>query len=158
MAKAASNYMNAQLIKMEALTNGYAEGIALDSSGHLSEGSGENLFVVREGKLLTPPLVSSVLPGITRDTVLTLAREMGMEVAEQALAREMLYIADEAFMCGTAAEITPIRSVDRIPVGTGKPGPITLKLQERYLSIAQGHAKDTHGWLTLCHQPVAAGR
>lgn len=158
MAKAASNYMNAQLIKMEALTNGYAEGIALDASGHLSEGSGENLFVVREGKLLTPPLASSVLPGITRDTLVTLAGEMGYTVVEQPLARELLYIAEEAFMCGTAAEVTPIRSVDRIPVGNGKPGPITLKLQERYLSIAEGRAEDKHGWLTLCNQPVAAGR
>jgi branched-chain amino acid aminotransferase len=158
MAKAASNYMNAQLIKMEALTNGYAEGIALDASGHLSEGSGENLFVVREGNLLTPPLASSVLPGITRETVATLAREMGLTVTEQPLARELLYIADEAFMCGTAAEITPIRSVDRIPVGAGKPGPITLRLQERYLAIAQGRAEDTHGWLTLCNQAVGAGR
>jgi branched-chain amino acid aminotransferase len=158
MAKAASNYMNAQLIKMEALTNGYAEGIALDASGHLSEGSGENLFVVREGKLMTPPLASSVLPGITRESVVTLAREMGLTVIEQPLARELLYIAEEAFMCGTAAEITPIRSVDRIPVGKGKPGPITLKLQERYLAIAEGRTEDTHGWLTLCNQPVAAER
>lgn len=158
MAKAASNYMNAQLIKMEALTNGYAEGIALDSNGQLSEGSGENIFVVREGKLFTPPLASSVLPGITRDTVMTLAREMDLAVTEQPLARELLYIADEAFMCGTAAEITPIRSVDRIPIGKGKPGPITLKLQERYLSIVMGRAEDTHGWLTLCNQPVAASR
>jgi branched-chain amino acid aminotransferase len=158
MAKAASNYMNAQLIKMEALTNGYAEGIALDASGFLSEGSGENLFVVREGKLLTPPLASSVLPGITRDSIVTLAGEMGITVIEQPLAREILYIADEAFMCGTAAEVTPIRSVDRIPVGKGKPGPMTLRLQECYLAIAEGRAEDTHGWLTVCHQPVAAGR
>ncbi len=158
MAKAASNYMNAQLIKMEALTNGYAEGIALDASGQLSEGSGENLFVVRDGKLMTPPLASSVLPGITRDSLVTLAREMDIPVVEQALARELLYIADEAFMCGTAAEVTPIRSVDRILVGKGKPGPITLKLQERYLAIAEGKAEDTHGWLTHCNQPVAAGR
>jgi branched-chain amino acid aminotransferase len=158
MAKAASNYMNAQLIKMEALTNGYAEGIALDSSGFLSEGSGENLFVVREGKLLTPPLASSVLPGITRDTIVTLAGEMGLTVVEQPLAREILYIADEAFLCGTAAEVTPIRSVDRIPVGKGKPGPVTLKLQERYLAIAEGRAEDARGWLTPCNQPVVAGR
>ena len=158
MAKAASNYMNAQLIKMEALTNGYAEGIALDTSGQLSEGSGENLFVIRDGKLMTPPLASSVLPGITRETLVTLAREMNIPVVEQPLARELLYIADEAFMCGTAAEVTPIRSVDRIPVGKGKPGPITLKLQERYLAIAQGQVEDSHGWLTLCNQPVAAGR
>lgn len=158
MAKAASNYMNAQLIKMEALTNGYAEGIALDTSGQVSEGSGENLFAVRDGKLYTPPLASSVLPGITRQTVVTLAREMGFTVAEQPLAREFLYIADEMFFSGTAVEITPIRSVDRILVGKGKPGPITLKLQDRYLSIVSGRAEDTHGWLTLCNQPVAVGR
>ena len=158
MAKAASNYMNAQLIKMEALTNGYAEGIALDANGQVSEGSGENLFAVREGTLYTPPLASSVLPGITRDSITTLAREMGMTVSEQPLAREFLYIADELFFTGTAAEVTPIRSVDRIVVGKGKPGPITLKLQQSYLAIAEGRAEDAHGWLTLCNQPVAAGR
>ena len=158
MAKAASNYMNAQLIKMEALTNGYAEGIALDASGQVSEGSGENLFVVRDGALSTPPLASSVLPGITRDTVITLGREMGYTVTEQPMAREMLYIADELFFTGTAVEITPIRSVDRIVVGKGQPGPITLNLQKRYLALVQGQAEEAHGWLTLCNQPVAAGR
>jgi len=158
MAKAASNYMNAQLIKMEALTNGYTEGIALDASGHISEGSGENIFVVRDGKIHTPPLASSVLPGITRDSVITLARELGFEVVEQELAREILYIADEVFFTGTAAEITPIRSVDRIVVGAGKPGPITKKLQERFLSIVEGRTEDRYGWLTLCNQPVAAAR
>jgi branched-chain amino acid aminotransferase len=158
MAKAASNYMNAQLIKMEAITNGYTEGIALDASGHISEGSGENIFVVRDGKIHTPPLASSVLPGITRDSVITLARELGLEVVEQELAREILYIADEVFFTGTAAEITPIRSVDRIPVGTGKPGPVTKRLQERFLSIVEGRAEDKYGWLTLCTQPVPAGR
>lgn len=158
MAKAASNYMNAQLIKMEAVTNGYVEGIALDASGHLSEGSGENLFVVRDGKILTPPLASAILPGITRDSVITLAQEMGIPVIEQSLAREILYIADETFFTGTAAEITPIRSVDRIVVGEGRPGPITRKLQERFLSIVQGKAEDKYGWLTFCNQPVAANR
>ncbi len=158
MAKAASNYMNAQLIKMEAITNGYVEGIALDPSGHISEGSGENIFLARDGRIFTPPLASSVLPGITRDSVMTLARELGCEVSEQALAREMLYIADEVFFTGTAAEITPIRSVDRIVVGQGKPGPITKKLQERFLSIVEGRAEDKYGWLTLCNQPVAAER
>lgn len=157
MAKAAANYMNAQLIKMEAIANGYVEGIALDTSGYVSEGSGENIFVVREGKIYTPPLASSVLPGITRDSVLTLAREMGYPVSEQPLAREMLYIADEIFFTGTAAEITPIRSVDRIVIGQGQPGPITRKLQERFLAIVQGHADDKYGWLTFCNQPVAAG-
>jgi branched-chain amino acid aminotransferase len=158
MAKAASNYMNAQLIKMEAVTNGYVEGIALDPSGHISEGSGENIFLVRDGRIFTPPLASSVLPGITRDSVMTLARELGHEVSEQPLAREMLYIADEVFFTGTAAEITPIRSVDRIVVGQGKPGPITKKLQERFLSIVEGRAEDKYGWLTLCNQPVVAER
>jgi branched-chain amino acid aminotransferase len=158
MAKAASNYMNAQLIKMEAITNGYVEGIALDPSGHISEGSGENIFLARDGRIFTPPLASSVLPGITRDSVMTLARELGCEVSEQALAREMLYIADEVFFTGTAAEITPIRSVDRIVVGQGKPGPITKKLQERFLSIVEGRAEDKYGWLTLCNQPVVAER
>ncbi len=158
MAKAAANYMNAQLIKMEAITNGYVEGIALDPSGNVSEGSGENIFVVRDGKLYTPPLGSSVLPGITRDSVITLAHELGFTVIEQIIAREMLYIADEVFFTGTAAEISPIRSVDRIVVGAGKPGPITKKLQERFLSIVEGRAEDRYGWLTLCNQPVAAGR
>jgi len=156
MAKAAANYMNAQLIKMEAVTNGYVEGIALDASGYVSEGSGENIFLVREGKLMTPPLGSSVLPGITRDCVMTLAQEMGIPVIEQSVAREMLYIADEIFFTGTAAEITPIRSVDRIIIGKGQPGPITRKLQERFLSIVSGQAHDAYGWLTYCDLPVTA--
>ena len=158
IAKAAANYMNSQLVKMEALTNGYTEGITLDASGHISEGSGENIFVVREGKIITPPLSSSILPGITRDSVITLAQELGYTVIEQAISREMLYIADEVFFTGTAAEITPIRSVDRIVVGKGQPGPITLSLQARFLSIVQGQAEDKYGWLTLCHQPVGAAR
>jgi len=158
IAKSAANYMNSQLVKMEALTNGYAEGISLDASGHVSEGSGENLFIVREGKIITTPLSSSILPGITRDSVITLARELGYPVMEQTLSREMLYIADEVFFTGTAAEITPIRSVDRIVVGKGQPGPITLSLQERFLSIVQGQAEDKYGWLTLCSQPVAVAR
>ncbi len=156
MAKAASNYMNAQLIKMEAVTNGYVEGIALDPAGSISEGSGENVFLVRDGKIFTPPLASSVLPGITRDSVITLAQELGYAVSEQPLAREMLYISDEVFFTGTAAEITPVRSVDRIVVGKGQPGPITRKLQDRFLAIVEGRAEDTHGWLTLSTQPVAA--
>jgi branched-chain amino acid aminotransferase len=158
MAKAAANYMNAQLIKMEAITNGYVEGIALDPSGNVSEGSGENIFVVRDGKLITPPLGSSVLAGITRDSIMTLANEFGIPVVEQIIAREMLYIADEVFFTGTATEVAPIRSVDRITVGAGKPGPITQKLQERFLSIVEGRAEDKYGWLTLCSQPVAAER
>ncbi len=158
MAKAASNYMNAQLIKMEALTNGYVEGIALDASGHVSEGSGENIFLVRDGKILTPPLSSSVLPGITRESVITLAQELGTTVIEQPVARELLYLAEEVFFTGTAAEITPIRSVDRIVVGVGQPGPLTRKLQEQFLAIVEGHAEDKYGWLSFCNQPVAAGR
>ena len=157
MAKSAANYMNAQLIKMEAITNGYTEGISLDASGHVSEGSGENIFVIREGKIFTPPLSASVLPGITRDSIITLAHEMGFAVSEQNIAREMLYIADEVFFTGTAAEVTPIRSVDRIVVGKGQPGPVTCALQERFLSIVQGKADDKYGWLTVCNQPVAAG-
>jgi branched-chain amino acid aminotransferase len=143
---------------MEAITNGYTEGISLDVSGHVSEGSGENIFVIREGKIFTPPLSASVLPGVTRDSVITLAHEMGYVVSEQNIAREMLYIADELFFTGTAAEVTPIRSVDRIVVGKGQPGPVTLALQERFLSIVQGKAEDKYGWLTVCNQPVAAGR
>jgi branched-chain amino acid aminotransferase len=156
MAKAASNYMNAQLIKMEAITNGYVEGIALDHNGNISEGSGENIFVVREGKMFTPPL--AILPGITRDSIIQLADEAGIPVIEQELPREILYIADEVFFTGTAAEVTPVRSVDRIVVGKGEPGPVTKKLQERFLSIVQGQAEDKYGWLTYSHQPVAASR
>ncbi len=158
MAKAAANYMNSQLIKMEAITNGYTEGISLDSNGYVSEGSGENIFVVREGKIFTPPLSASVLPGITRDSVIVLAKELGYPLVEQNIAREMLYIADEVFFTGTAAEITPIRSVDRIVVGKGQPGAVTRALQERFLAIVQGLADDKYGWLTLCNQPVAAAR
>ncbi len=157
MAKAAANYMNSQLIKMEAITNGFVEGIALDTTGNLSEGSGANIFVVQADKILTPPLTSAVLPGITRDSVITLAQEIGYTVIDQALPREVLYIADELFFCGTAAEVTPIRSVDRIVISKGQPGPITRKLQERYLAIAHGRAEDRYGWLTLCNQPVVAG-
>jgi branched-chain amino acid aminotransferase len=158
MSKASANYMNAQLIQMEAQANGYTEGIALDTAGHVSEGSGENIFVIRDGKIFTPPLAASVLPGITRDSVITLARELGYTVMEQNLARELLYIADEIFFTGTAAEITPIRSVDRITVGQGQPGPVTRRLQEQFLAIVEGRAEDRHGWLTFCNEPVAAGR
>lgn len=147
LAKAGGNYMNSQLIKMEALANGYAEGIALDADGHVSEGSGENLFLVRNGVVYTPPLTSSILSGITRDTVMTLLREMGVEVREQVLPREMLYIADELFFTGTAAEVTPIRSVDRITVGAGRRGPITAAVQEAFFGIVQGERPDRYGWL-----------
>lgn len=151
LAKAGANYMNSQLIRMEADRNGYAEGIALDASGTISEGSGENIFVVRDGKIHTPPLSSSVLPGITRDTVVTLARELGIPIVETVIPREMLYIADEVFFSGTAAEITPVRSVDKSPIGAGRRGPVTERLQKAFFDIVEGKATDTHGWLT----PVA---
>ena len=150
MAKSVANYANAQLIKMEAVVDGYAEGIALDTNGHISEGSGQNVFIVREGIIYTPPISSSVLWGITRDSVITIARELGFEVREQALPRETLYLADEVFFVGTAVEVTPIRSVDRIKVGRGHRGPITEALQERFFQIVRGDIPDTHGWL----QPV----
>jgi len=155
MAKSAGNYMNSQLIKIEAVKGGFAEGIALDSQGYVSEGSGENLFVVSKGRLLTPPLVSSVLPGITRDSVLALARHLGIPVEEKALPREMLYLADELFFTGTAAEITPILSVDRHAVGAGSRGPITAALQKAFFDVIEGNASDEHGWLTFV--PALAG-
>ncbi|OFV93538.1 MAG: branched chain amino acid aminotransferase [Acidobacteria bacterium RIFCSPLOWO2_12_FULL_54_10] len=148
-AKAASNYMNAQLIRMEAEINGYAEGIALDTRGFVSEGSGENIFLVLGDKIMTPPLHSSILPGITRDSVITLCREMGLNVQEQDVPREMLYLADEVFFVGTAAEITALRSVDRITVGNGKRGPITEKLQNAFFAIVEGRVPDRFGWLTM---------
>jgi len=156
MAKAAANYMNAQLIRMEAEINGYAEGIALDPSGFLSEGSGENVFVVWQGKILTPPLSASVLPGITRDSVMTICAELGLVVAEQDIPREMLYLADEVFFVGTAAEVTPLRSIDRIPVGNGKRGPITEKIQQEFFAIVEGKRPDRHGWLTPVQAPRPA--
>ncbi|MDQ1471121.1 MAG: branched-chain amino acid aminotransferase [Bryobacterales bacterium] len=148
LSKAGANYMNSQLIKMEAMANGYSEGIALDKSGYVSEGSGENVFVVRDGKIVTPPLGTSVLPGITRDTILTLAAEMGIQIVEQVMPRELLYIADEVFFSGTAVEITPVRSIDRIPVGKGRRGPVTEKLQKEFFAIVNGAKPDSHGWLT----------
>lgn len=155
LAKAGGNYMNSQLIRMEAEVNGYSEGIALDAAGYVSEGSGENIFVIRDGKMLTPPLGASVLPGITRDTVVTLARSIGIEIVEGLIPREALYIADEMFFCGTAVEITPIRSVDRIMVGKGKRGPITEKLQKEFFGIVEGKAPDKFNWLTAVPQAVA---
>ena len=148
LAKAAGNYMNSQLVRMQAHLDGYAEGIALDESGKISEGSGENIFVVRDGRIHTPPMASSVLPGITRDSVLTLARELGIPVVETEIPREMLYIADEVFFTGTAAEVTPIRSVDKISIGSGRRGPITERLQKAFFDVVTGHAPDKHGWLT----------
>jgi branched-chain amino acid aminotransferase len=158
LAKAGANYMNSQLIRMEAHLNGYAEGIALDTHGYVSEGSGENIFVVRDGKILTPPLGASVLPGITRDTVFQLAQALGIPLVETIVPREMLYIADEVFFSGTAAEITPIRSVDRIVVGKGSRGPVTEKLQRAFFDVIEGRAEDHFGWLTPVgvQQPVGA--
>ena len=153
MAKAGANYMNSQLIKMEAIMNGYAEGIALDVNGYVSEGSGENLFVVRNGVLQTAPLGNSVLPGITRDSVLQIARELGIPVAESGIPREMLYISDEVFFTGTAAEVTSIRSVDKITVGNGEIGPITRSIQKEFYAIVRGEKPDRHGWLT----PIPVG-
>jgi branched-chain amino acid aminotransferase len=148
IAKCGSNYMNSQLIKMEAILNGYAEGIALANDGCVSEGSGENFFLVRDGIVFTPPLSSSILLGITRDSIIHLAREMGLEVLEQRIPRGLLYVADEAFFTGTAAEVSPIRSIDKIPVGKGEPGPITHKLQDAFFGLIRGDVKDVHGWLT----------
>jgi branched-chain amino acid aminotransferase len=151
MAKSVANYANSSLIKMEAVLDGYSEGIALDPEGHLSEGSGQNLFLVRDEILYTPPLAASVLPGITRDSVMALARDLGFTVREQDLPREMLYVADEVFFAGTAAEITPIRSVDKIAVGAGKRGPVTAAIQQAFFDCINGKIPDRHGWLT----PVA---
>jgi branched-chain amino acid aminotransferase len=145
--------MNSQLIKMEAIINGYVEGIALDANGYVSEGSGENVFIVRNGVLQTAPLGNSVLPGITRDSVLQIARELGISVVEQGIPRELLYIAEEAFLTGTAAEITPIRSVDKISVGKGVAGTVTKAIQKEFYGIVHGEKADRFGWLT----PVPVG-
>jgi branched-chain amino acid aminotransferase len=158
LAKASANYANSQLIKMEAIMDGYAEGIALDSAGHLSEGSGENLFLVRDGVIYTPPLTASILPGITRDSVITIARRLGYTVREEMLPREMLYISNEAFFAGTAVEITPIRSVDKIVIGSGSRGPVTAALQRTYFEIINGEIPDTYGWLTYVYAEEAALR
>ena len=147
IAKAGGHYMNSQLIKMEAVNNGYAEGIALDATGYVSEGSGENLFLVRDGIVHTPALAHSVLSGLTRDSVMQISRRMGLEVREEAIPREWLYIADELFFAGTAAEITPIRSVDRIEVGSGSLGPITERIQSEFFGIIRGDKKDPDNWL-----------
>jgi branched-chain amino acid aminotransferase len=147
LAKTSANYANSSLIKMEAIADGYSEGIALDTAGYLSEGSGQNLFVVRDNVILTPPASASILPGITRDSVITLAKDHGFEVREEMLPRELLYIADEVFFAGTAVEITPIRTVDKIAVGTGRRGPITGAIQQAFFDVINGVVADTHGWL-----------
>jgi len=157
LSKAGANYMNSQLIRMEAAVNGYAEGIALDAAGYVSEGSGENIFVVRDGKIHTPPLGASVLPGITRDAIIKLTARLGIPLVETIVPREMLYIADEVFFSGTAAEITPIRSVDRITVGNGRRGPIAEILQKEFFGIIHGDKPDVDGWLTPVHAPAPVG-
>ena len=149
MSKAGGNYVNSQFIAMEAADLGFQEGIALDVNGLVSEGSGENIFVVHRGALYTPPVGASILLGVTRECVLTLAHELGIQVREQNIPREMLYVADEAFFSGTAVEISPIRSVDRLPVGETSPGPITARIQEAFYAIVRGKTPDRHGWLTL---------
>lgn len=154
MAKAAANYMNSQLIRIEAVVNGYAEAIALDAQGYVAEGSGENVFVVYHDRVWTAPLASSVLPGITRSTVLTLCQDLGIPTIEQPIPREMLYVAQEVFFCGTAAEITPIRSIDRVLIGSGRRGPVTERLQKEFFAITHGEIADRHGWLTLVSAAV----
>jgi branched-chain amino acid aminotransferase len=147
LAKTSANYANSSLIKMEAVTGGYTEGIALDTFGYLSEGSGQNLFLVRNHTIYTPPVSAAILPGITRDSVITLAKELGLQLREEMLPREMLYIADEAFFAGTAVEITPIKSVDKIPIGNGRRGPITEAVQQAFFDVINGRTDDKHGWL-----------
>ncbi|WP_116474636.1 branched-chain amino acid transaminase [Zobellella maritima] len=147
-AKAGGNYLSSQLISGEAKRHGYAEGISLDVHGHLSEGAGENLFLIKNGVLYTPPVTACILPGITRDTLMTLAREAGYQVREEAISREALYLADEMFMTGTAAEVTPVRSVDGITLGEGKRGPITAQLQQAFFGLFDGTTADKWGWLT----------
>ena len=148
-AKAGGNYVSSQLIAMEAERLGYAEGIALDTTGTVSEGSGENIFLVRDGALITPPTASSILPGITRDTMLTLAREAGIPAREERVPREAMYAADEVFFTGTAAEVTPVRSVDGLQIGNGRRGPVTTQLQRAFFATVRGETADAHGWLTL---------
>jgi branched-chain amino acid aminotransferase len=148
LAKSGANYMNSQLIKMEALLEGYAEGIALNVRGHISEGSGENIFIVINGQIHTPPLSSSILPGITRDMVICIAKDLGLTLVEETLPREMLYIAEEVFFTGSAAEITPIRSVDKITIGNGSRGPVVKRIQDEFFAYINGEKKDKYRWLT----------
>ncbi len=148
LAKSGANYMNSQLIKMEALLEGYVEGIALNVRGHISEGSGENIFIVINGEIHTPPLSSSILPGITRDMVICMAKDLGITLVEETIPREMLYIAEEVFFTGSAAEITPIRSVDKITIGNGRRGPVVKRLQDEFFAYINGERKDQYRWLT----------
>lgn len=147
LAKAVANYANSQLIKLEAVVEGYSEGIALDTQGFVSEGSGQNVFLVRNGVLYTPPISAGILPGITRDSVITLGRDLGYEVREECIPREMLYVADEVFFAGTAVEITPIRSIDRIAIGSGGRGPVTAAIQRAFFDVIHGRVPDRHNWL-----------
>ena len=159
MAKSTANYANSQLIKMEATINGYSEGIALDPSGLVSEGSGQNIFVVRDEVIFTPTVGGSVLPGITREVIMTLAGDLGLEVRERPIPREMLYIADEVFFTGTAAELSPIRSIDKITIGNGRRGPVTAAIQRRFFDVVNGVIPDTHRWLTyVTPTPAAAAQ
>jgi branched-chain amino acid aminotransferase len=158
LAKSSANYANSGLIKMEALTDGYSEGIALDVNGIVSEGSGQNVFIVQDGTIVTPPLTSSILSGITRDTVITLARDLGFPVSEAGLPREALYVADEVFLVGTAVEITPVRSIDKVAIGAGSRGPVSQALQRAFFDVINGEVPDTHGWLTYVYAEEAALR
>ena len=158
MSKAAANYMNSQLIRMEAVVNGYSEGIALDSDGHVSEGSGMNIFLVHDNTLYTPPLAASILPGITRDSITKIATDLNIPVKEAVIPREMLYIADEVFFVGTAVEVTPIRTIDKITIGKGVAGPITRRIQEEFFALTSGKKTDRHNWLTPVNAPVVAAR
>ena len=158
MAKSTANYANSALVKMEALADGYAEGIVLDVAGHVSEGSGQNIFIVRDNTIHTPPLGSSILGGITRDSVITLARGLDYAVTESVIPREALYLADEVFFVGTAAEVTPVRSVDKIKVGNGHRGPVTEALQRAFFDVVNGQVPDAHGWLTYVYPEEATLR
>jgi branched-chain amino acid aminotransferase len=158
MAKSTANYANSALIKMEAIADGYAEGIALDVSGNVSEGSGQNIFIVRDGVIYTPPIAASILGGITRDTIITLARDLTLKVVETDMPREFLYLADEVFFVGTAAEVTPIRTIDKIKIGQGRRGPVTEALQRAFFDVVNGVVPDTHGWLTWVYPEEASLR
>jgi branched-chain amino acid aminotransferase len=156
LAKATANYMNSILMRMEASADGYVEGIALDVHGYVSEGSGENIFLVRDGKIFTPPLGASILAGITRDSVITIAKDLGFEIIEGLIPREALYVADEVFFTGTAAEVTPVRSIDRITIGAGHRGPVTERIQKEYFAYIQGEIPDRYNWLTPVYQQRTA--
>ncbi len=156
MAKATGNYMNSILIRQEAAIDGYSEGIALDVNGYVSEGSGENVFLVRDNKIYTPPIGASILSGITRDSVIRIAKDFGYEIIESLIPREALYIADEVFFTGTAAEVTPIRSIDKIQIGRGKRGPVTERIQKEFFAYIGGEIPDRYGWLTAAYPERAA--